>query len=127
MAEYDCVSLWGNFTDGEYTDKIAYESRDTMIVNYCGQKGATYDKHIGSGNYFFYKNKKSGEYTFAGRVIQSHLIRTEVQDKKNINIYELVISKEPVLTFRVKHDAYKHFGWKKNGQDFRRGIIKHVM
>ena len=127
MAEYDRVSLWGNFTDGEYNDKMIYESRDTMIVNYCGQKGAKNDRYIGPGNYFFYKNKKSGEYKFVGRVIQYHLIRTEVYNEKNINIYELVISKEPVLTFRIKHDAYKHFGWKESGLDYRSGIIKHVM
>ena len=121
------VSLWANFTDGEYADTIIYQNSSIMIVNYCGQKNSRNDTYIGDGNYFFYKNKKGGDYIFTGRVVHSRLIRTTVQDEKTINIYELVISKGPLISFRIKRDAYEHFGWAENGQDFMSGIINHVL
>lgn len=143
MNEYTIksnTSLWGNFEDGEYNDEILFETDKIMVVKYCGQKFKKYnEKYIGISNYFFYKNNEEEIYKFVGRVIHSNFIRTEIYSIKNkktdqykdynINIFELVISKRADLPFtiRVKHDVYEYFGWKKEGKDYRDGIIKHVL
>ena len=125
------VSLWGNFMDGEYNDKKLYETDNLIIIKYCGQKTKKNDKYVGIGNYFFFKNNKKEHYKYAGKVIFAKNIGIEKQmhDGKilDINIFELVVSKEHEITFRLKHDAFQHFGWKKNGQDHMSGIIKHIL
>ena len=125
------VSIWSNFMDGEYPDRNLFETEKSIVVRYCGQKSGRNDKYVGSGNYFFFKNNKKGSYKFAGRVVSSVLIGTERQlhkgEYKNVNVFELVICKEPQIVFRIKHDAYEHFGWKKVGQQFMSGIIKHTL
>ena len=125
------VSIWSNFMDGEYPDKKLFETEKLIVVKYCGQKSGRNDKYVGPGNYFFFKNNKKGSYKFAGRVVSSVLTGTERQlhkgEYKNVNIFELVVCKEPQIHFRIKHDAYKHFGWKAVGQGFMSGIIKHSL
>lgn len=143
MNEYTTksnVSLWGNFEDGEYNDKKLFETEKIMVVRYCGQKlKKSNEKYIGIGNCFFFKNNEKEIYKFAGRVIHSNFIRTEIHSIKNkktdqyqdysINIFELVISKRNDVPFpiRIKHDIYEHFGWEKYGKDYREGIIKHTL
>ena len=125
------VSIWGHFMDGEYNDKKLYETDNTMIIRYCGQKQGRNDKYVGVGNYFFFKNNKKEKYKFAGRVIDSkHIgIENQIHDGKtrSVNIFELVISKEPEISFRIKAEAYRHFGWKMIGQEHMSGIVKHTL
>lgn len=127
----EVVSLWSNFMDGDYPDRKLFECESMIVVKYYGQKSARNDKYVGVGNHFFYKNKKNDSYKFAGKVVSSVLLGTEQQlhngNYKNINIFELVIMKETQIEFRIKHDAYEHFGWAKVGQDFISGIIKHSL
>ena len=125
------VSIWGNFMDGEYNDKKLYETEKTMVIRYCGQKNGRNDHYVGVGNHFFFKNNKKDNYKFAGRVIYCKLVGVENQihkgDIKHVNIFELVISKEQEISFRIKEDAYRFFGWKKIGQEHMSGIIKHTL
>lgn len=125
------VSIWGNFMDGEYNDKKLYETENILVIRYCGQKTGKHDKYVGIGNYFFYKNNRKDNYKFAGRVAHCKHIGIERQlhkgEIKNINIFELVISREPEISFRIKEDAYKYFGWKKVGQEHMNGIVKHTL
>jgi len=125
------VSLWSNLMDGEYDDKKIFETEKIIVVRYCGQKTGKFDKHIGVGNYFFFKNKKKDNYKFAGKVICSNLIGIETQLHNNryhnVNIFELVISKETQISFRIKDDAYRYFGWKKIGQEQLNGIVKNTL
>ena len=39
------------------------------------------------------------------------------------NVFELVITKEDPMQFRIKTDAYSHFNWK--GRKVVAGIIKY--
>ena len=128
----DIISLWANFIDGEYPDEILHQTDNTMTVRYCGQKNARNDKYVmNNKSFFFFKNKRNGIYTYLGKVIYSKFIEVEEQlhdgEHKKVNIFELVISKETPLTFRIKMDAYRHFGWKKIGQQHLSGIIKHTL
>jgi len=123
------VSLWSNFTNGEYNDTKLYETDHIIIVHYCGQRNGTNDRYIGQGNHFFTRiNKK---YKFLGKVIYCKNIGIQKQFhknvEKNVNIFELVIRKEPEMLFRIKHDAYSYFGWKRVGQQHMSGIIKHTL
>ena len=126
------VSLWSTFNDGEYNDKKLFETEDTMTIRYCGQKSGRDDKYLGVGNHFFFKyNQKEKYYKYTGKVIHFKLIGVENQIHdgkiKNVNIFELIISKEPEISFRIKEDAYRYFGWKKVGQQHLCGIIKHTL
>ena len=134
------VSLWGNFVRGaEYPDEKLFETKNTLIIKYCGQNCGQNDKHVGVGNYFFVKKSKTqkDKYTFVGRVIQYTQLGNEIQFKRdaktqqykyyNVQTFELVISKEPEYSFRIKEDAYKHFGWKIGCGNIQSGIIEHTL
>lgn len=127
------ISIWGNFIDGEYNDRKIFQDESIMVIRYCGQRTGKNDKFIGVGNRFFAKNSAKENYKYIGKVLFSKLIGTEKQlhnikgelKEYNINIFELVISKEEEIEFRIKHDAYDYFGWRKIGQDHMSGIINH--
>lgn len=126
------VSLWSNLTDdGEYSDMKSYDGSQVLVMRFNGQRCGRRDMFVRVGNYFFTKEKKRGDYIYKGRVIQCTLVGQEAQNHKgqvkNVNIFELVIAKEPELLFRIKKDAYRHFGWRENGRDHESGIIKHTL
>lgn len=127
------VSTWSKLTDdGEYSDMKLFEDEHFVIMRYNGQRCGRRDMFVRVGNYFFTKEKKRGDYIYKGRVIQCILVGQEAQNHKgqvkNVNIFELVIAKEPELLFRIKRDAYTHFGWRWNGgREHESGIIKHTL
>ena len=129
----DLVSLWSNLTaDGEYNDKIVHETENVLIMKYNGQRSGKCDRHVGVGNIQFIKETNGGPWKFKGRAIQCTLNGAEPQNHKgqlkNVNIFELVIAKEPEVSFRTKEDAYRHFGWRWNGGwEPQSGIIKHTL
>jgi len=129
MDRIGSVSIWCNITDGEYSDTKLFETDNIMIVRYCGQRSGRNDAYVGEGNHFFLKIKK--KYKFVGKVINCKVVEVQKQTHKgleyNVNIFELVIRKEPEIWFRIKHDAYTYFGWKKVGQQHMSGIIKHIV
>jgi hypothetical protein len=112
------VSLWSNQgKSGEYDDKTLIETDNNMIVKYFGQRKGGRDHLVEIGSYFFLKHTKG--YTFKGRVINVSALEKE----NSINVFELVIDKKTPIEFRIKKDAYSHFGW--NTEDVMSGIIKH--
>jgi len=127
------VSLWSNLTDdGEYSDRKSYDGSQVLVMRYNGQRTGKCDMFVGLGNRFFTKEAKGGPWKCEGCVIQCTLVGQEVQihkgQVKNVNIFELVIAKEPEVLFRIKEDAYRHFGWRWNGGwEHQSGIIKHTL
>jgi len=126
------VSLWSNLTDeGEYNDMKLFEDEHILLMRYNGQRCGRSDMFVGVGNYFFTKETKRGPYIYKGRVTECILIGQELQNhngkEKNVNIFKLVITKEPEVLFRIKEVAYRHFGWRLVGQEYMSGIIKHTL
>jgi|UniRef100_A0A6C0IMW2 hypothetical protein len=126
---FESVSIWCNFTDGEYSDTKLFETDNIIVVRYCGQRSGRNDAYVGVGNHFFLKVEK--KYKFLGNVIHCKIIEVQKQIHKsvehNVNIFELVIKKKPEILFRIKHDAYTYFRWKKVGQQHMNGIIRHTL
>ena len=127
------VSLWSNLTaDGEYNDKIMFETEDTLVMKYNGQRSGKCDMLVGVGNIQFIKETNGGHWKYKGCTIQCNRKGIEPQNHKgqlkNVNTFELVIAKEPEVSFRTKEDAYRHFGWRWNGGwEHQSGIIKHTL
>jgi hypothetical protein len=120
----DSISIWSKYSGGEYNDKKIFETDNILIIKYFGQQSGKNDKFLDVGNFFFYKNEnKSSEYwKFAGKTIKV----TNLCKENGINVYELVISKEPELCFRIKNDACLNFRWSMlNDYERTSGIIKH--
>jgi len=49
------ISIWCNPIDGEYHDKIIYDSKFTVIVKYFGQTLGRMDRYIVEDSFFFLK------------------------------------------------------------------------
>ena len=117
------ISIWSNQgKKGEYKDETFYESNSILIVKYFGQRKGGRDHLLEEGAFFFIKDDKlesNKRYTFKGKV----RIISKLPIENNINVYELVVQKEEPINFRIKKDAYTHFGWDTN--DVMSGIIKH--
>jgi hypothetical protein len=129
MTQSMSISLWCK-KGGRYPDEILKEDDITMTIRYCGQKNGRNDKYVKDATHFFHKENKKAHYNYRGRITNVTPLESEMQlhDGKNrlVAIFELTVTKEPVQSFRIKEDAYQHFGWKMVGLEFRSGIIKHT-
>jgi hypothetical protein len=116
------VSIWSNTKDGEYQDRVVFESPSTLIMRYFGQRTGKMDHILGPNAYFFHKDGKKDPYKYIGKVLAC----TYLETVDTVRVYELAIHKEPPIEFPRKNDACAYFGWEHLNQfAVLSGIIQH--